>query len=104
MIESAALAARTQTSQLFQRFHIPENPSLLAEAMSQACDAYNRTATVANPVNLLPHEMLYGEIPYTNLIPFLKPGYCKYKRMKNMNPKARKCFYLCPPIDNPRET
>ena len=45
MIESAALAARIQASELFPRFDIPEKPSLWAEAMSWACDAYNRTAT-----------------------------------------------------------
>ena len=48
MIESAALAARIQASELFPGYSIPEGPSLWAEAMNWACDAYNRTATVAN--------------------------------------------------------
>ena len=51
MIESAALAARIQASELFPGFDIPENPSLWAEEISWACDTYNRTATVANPGN-----------------------------------------------------
>ena len=89
MIESAALAARIQASELFPGFDIPEKPSLWAEAMSWACDAYNRTATVANPGNRSRHEMFYGEIPQNSPIPFLKPGYCKYKRMNKMDPKAR---------------
>ena len=45
MIESAALAARIQASELFPGFDIPEKPSLWAEAMSWACDANNRTDT-----------------------------------------------------------
>ena len=77
MIESAAPAARIQASELFPEFEIPVKPSLWAEAMSWACDAYNRTATVANPGNRPPHEMFYGEIPQNSPIPFLKPGYCK---------------------------
>ena len=48
MIESAALAARIQASELFAGYSIPEGASLWAEAMNWACDAYNRTATVAN--------------------------------------------------------
>ena len=92
MIESAALAVRIQASELFSGFDIPEKPSLWAEAMRWACDAYNRTATVANPGNRSPHGMFYGEIPQNSPIPFLKPGYCKYKRMNKMDPKARECF------------
>ena len=49
MIESAALAARIQAPELFPGFNVPEGPSLWAEAMSWACDAYNRTATVRKP-------------------------------------------------------
>ena len=49
MIESAALAARIQGSKLFPECSVPEGPSLWAEAMNWVCDAYNRTATVANP-------------------------------------------------------
>ena len=89
MIESAALAVIIQVSKLFPGFDIPEEPSLWAEAMSWACDAYNRTATVANPGNPSPHEIFYREIPQNSPIPFLKPGYCKYKRMNKMDPKAR---------------
>ena len=63
MTESAALAARTQASELFPGFDIPEKPSLWAEKMSWACDAYNRTAAVVNPGNRSPHEMFCGEIP-----------------------------------------
>ena len=71
MIESAALGARIQASELFPGFDIPEKPSLWAEAMSWACDAYNnRTATVANPGNHSPREMFYGEIPQNSPILF----------------------------------
>ena len=104
MIESAALAARIQASELFPGFDIPVKPSLWAEAMSWACDAYNRTATVANPGNRSPHDMFYGEIPQNSPIPFLKPGYCKYKRMNKMDPKPRECFYLGPARNHPRES
>ena len=101
MIESAALAARIQASELFTGFDIPKKPPSWAEAMSWACDAYHRTATVANAGNRSPHEMFYGEIPQNSPIPFLKPG---YKRMNNMDPKARECFYLGPARNHPRES
>ena len=91
-VAERGLAARIQASEFFPGFDIPVKPSLWAEAMSWACDAYNRTATVANPGNRSPHEMFYGEIPQNSPIPFLKPGYCKYKRMNKMDPKARECF------------
>ena len=57
MIESAPLAGRLQAPELFPGFKIPEEPSLWAEAMSWACDAYIRTTTVANPGNRSPHVM-----------------------------------------------
>ena len=94
MIDCAALSARIQASELFPGFDIPERSSLWAEAMSWACDAYNRTATVANPGNRSPHEMFYGEIPLTSPIPLLKPGYCKYKRMGKMDPKVREWIFI----------
>ena len=104
MIESAALAARIQASELFPGFNVPEGPSLWAEAMSWACDAYNRTATVANPENRSPYEMFYGKIPEMSPIPFLKPGYYKSKRMNKMEPKARECFYLGNARNHPRKS
>ena len=61
--------------------------------MSWACGAYNRTATVANP----------GK-PQTSLIPFLKPGYNKYKRISKTDPKTSECFYLVPVKNRPRES
>ena len=96
MIESAALAARIQASQLFQGCSIPEGPSLWAEVMNWACDAYNRTATVANSGNRSPHEMFYEKTPQSSPIPFLKPGFCKFKRTDKMDQKAREYFYLGP--------
>ena len=104
MIESAALAARIQGSELFPEYSVPEGPSLWAEAMNWACDAYNRTATVANPGSRSPYEMFYGNPPQTSPIPFLKPGFCKYKRMNKMDPKARECFYLGPARNHPNES
>ena len=104
MIESAALAAKIQASELFPGFDIPEKPWLWAEAMSWACDAYNRTATVAIPGNLSPHEIFYGEIPQDSPVPFLKPGYCRYQRTNKMDLKARECIYLGPARNHPRES
>ena len=72
--------------------------------MSWACDAYNRTAAVANPGNRSPHEMFYGEVLQKSPMPFLKPGYFKYKRMNKMDPKARECFHLGPARNHPRES
>ena len=55
LIESAALAARIQASELFPGFNVPEGPSLWAEAMNWACNAYNRTSTVENSRNRSPY-------------------------------------------------
>ena len=63
---------------------------------------YNRTATVADTGNRSPREMFYGEIPENSPIPFLKRGYCKYKRVNKMEPKARKC--LGPARNHQRES
>ena len=57
-----------------------------------------------NPGNRSPHEIFYGEVPHSSPILFLKPGYCKYKRMNKMDPKARECFYLGPARNHPRES
>ena len=103
MIEPAALAARIQASELFPGYSLPEGASLWAEAMNWACDAYNRTATVANSSNRSRHEMFYGVTPQSSPIPFLKPGFCKFKRTNKMDPKARECFYLGPARNPPSE-
>ena len=92
MIKSAALAARIQASELFPGYSIPEGPSLWAEATNWACDAYNRTATVAISGNRSPHEMFYEETPQSSPIPFLKPGFYKLKRTNEIGSKARECF------------
>ena len=105
MLESATLAARIQVSELFPGFVIPERLSLWVEAMSWACDVYNRTATVASPGNRSLHEMFYGETLQTSPILFLKPEYCKYQRtMNKMYFKARYYFYLGPARNHPRES
>ena len=104
LIESAALAARIQASELFPGFNVPEGPWLWAEAMNWACDAYNRTATVGNSRNCSPHEMSYGEPSQTSPIPFLKPGFCNCKRTNKMDPKARECFYPSPTRNHPSES
>ena len=104
MIESAALAARIQASEWFPGYSIPEGASLWAEATNWACDAYNRTARVANPGNRSPHDIFYGVTPQSSPIPFLKPGFCKFKRANKMDPKARECFYLGSTRDHPSES
>ena len=101
MIESAALAARIQASKLFPGCSIPEGASLWAEAMNWACGAYNCIATVASSGNCSPHETFYGVTPQSSPIPFLKPGFCKFKRTNKMDPKARECFYLGPVRNHP---
>ena len=92
MIESAPLAARIQAPELFPGFNVPEGPLWWAEAMSWACDAYNRTATVANPESRSPYEIFYGKNLETSPIHLLEPGYYMSKRMNKMEPKARECF------------
>ena len=48
--------------------------------------------------------MFYGEISQNSPISFLKPRYCKYKRMDKMDPKAREYLYLGPARNHPRES
>ena len=48
--------------------------------MNWACDAFNRTATEANSGNRSPHEMIYRETSQSSPMPFLKPGFSKFKR------------------------
>ena len=103
MIEPAALAARIQASELFPGCSIPVGPLLWAEAMNWACDAYNRTATVANSGNRSPYEMFYRESSQSSLIHFLKPGFYKSKRTNKIDPKARECLYLGPARNHPSE-
>ena len=74
MIESAALAIRIHTSELFPACSITEGSSLWAEAMDWACDAYNRTATIANSGNRSPHEVSCGKTSQSSPIPFLNRG------------------------------
>ena len=104
MIESAALAARIQASELFPGYSIPEGASLWADAMDWACDAYNRTATVANSGNRSPHEIFYGVTLQSSPIPFLTPGFYKFKRTIKMDLKAREYFYLGPARNHPSES
>ena len=93
MIESAALATRVQVSELFSGCSIPDRPSLWAKTMNWACDAYSRAATVANSGNSSPpYEMFYGETSQSSPMPFLKPGFCKFKRTNKMDPKTKECF------------
>ena len=72
--------------------------------MNWACDAYNRTATVANSSNRSPHEMFYGETPQSSPIPFLKPRFCKLKPTNKMDPEVTGCFYLGPARNHPSES
>ena len=89
MLMSDALAARIQAPELFPGFSVPGGSLLWVEAMNWACDAYHRTATVANSGNRSPHEIFYGEPSQTSPIPFLKPGFCEYQRMSKMDASKR---------------
>ena len=53
--------------------------------MNWACDACNRTTTVANSGNRSLHEMFCGETPQSSPIPLLKPGFCKFERTNKMD-------------------
>lgn len=103
IIESVALAAKIYASDLCPGFSVPSGSSLWAEGMIWAGDAYNCTATVANAGHRSPHEMFYREPSKTSPISFLKPGYCKCKRMNNMDIKVREYFYLSSGSNHPSE-
>ena len=93
MVEQAAMAARIQAKVLYD-VDVPAR--MWAESYRWAADALNRSATTANPGKKSPDEMFYGEVPKVKLLPFFKPGYCKYKRTSKCMPKAQECFYLGP--------
>ena len=48
--------------------------------------------------------MFYGETPQSSPIPFLKPGFYKFKRTNKMDPKVTECFYLGPARNHPSES
>lgn len=50
IIEFAVLTARAQASELLPGFGNPERPTLSAETMSRAYDAYNWTAAVVKKI------------------------------------------------------
>ena len=102
IITAAALAARIQATQLFHHIRLPPTEPLWAEAMHWACDALNHTATTANRDNVSPFEMWHGKAEPVAPYPFLKPGYCRWKRPNKSLPKAEACFYLGP-ADKPSE-
>ena len=103
LLEAASMAARLQASELYPNVQLPSTDWLWAEAMRWACDCLNRTATTANPDNKSPYEMWYGKPSPLKLLPFLKPGFCRQKRVNKLQPKARECFYLGPPINYPHD-
>ncbi|CAN0107392.1 unnamed protein product, partial [Sphacelaria rigidula] len=91
MVEKAAMAARIQAKVLYG-VDVPAR--MWAESYRWAADALNRSATTDNPGKKSPDEVFYGEVPEVKLLPFFKPGYCRYKRTSKCMPKAQGCFYL----------
>ena len=50
-----------------------------------------------------PHEIWHGSPPEGDLIPLLKPEFCRRKRTNKLEPKAEKCSYLSPAPGSPRD-
>lgn len=60
IIETVSLPARSQAPLLFQGAQLPGTNNHSAESTSWACDALNRTATIADPGIESPREMWHG--------------------------------------------
>lgn len=71
--------------------------------MRWACDCLNRTSTTGNPENKSPYEMWQGKTAVLQLLPFLKPGFCRRKRGHKLEPKAQQCYYLGPFMNHPHD-
>ena len=82
------MAARIQAKVLYD---VDVSARMWAESYRLAADALNRSATTANPGKKSPDVMFYGEVPKVKLLPFFKPGYCKYKITLRCMPKAQEC-------------
>ena len=95
-------AALNQTLSILHS-SVSKEPLSRADAINWACDAYNRTTTVANPGNRRPHETLYGEPLQSSSIPFLKPGFFNFKYTNKMDPKKRESFFLRPTRNHTRK-
>ena len=94
LIQDAAAAAMLEAPRLFPDTQLPASTGMWAEACVWACDAFNKSATTANPGNKSPHELFLGSLPPLTLLPFLKPGYCRVRRVNKAAPKAEPCFFL----------
>ena len=103
MIEASAMAARLQAKEIFAGTPLPSSDRLWAESMRWACDCLNRTSTTANPENKSPYEMWHGKTAVLQLLPFLKPGFCRRKRGHKLEPKAQECYYLGPSMNHPHD-
>ena len=77
---------------LFPDTQLPAGTGMWAEACVWACDAFNKSATTANPGNTSSHELFLGSLPPLTLLPFMKPGYCRVRRVNKAVPKAEPCF------------
>ena len=104
LIETAAMAGRIQARALFPGAQLPATEALWAEASHWAHDAWNRTATTANPADKSPYDMWYGNPPPVVLLAFLKPGCCKVKKENKSQAKAQECFHLGPAPNYPRDS
>ena len=89
--------------EMYPNQDIPSGDSLWAEQANWACHALNCTATTANPGNKTPHKMWHGSPPENNLLPFLKPGFCRVRRTDKLQRKAQRCWYLGPAPGYPRD-
>ena len=103
LIESSAMAARLQAKETFAGILRPPSDRLWAESMRWACDCLNRTATTANPQSKSPYEMWFDKPADLKLLPFLKPGFCRQRRLHKLEPKAQECYYLGPPMNHPHD-
>lgn len=51
-------------------------------------------ATSADPEWKSPYDVWHGELAPLKVMPCLKPGFCKSRRVNKMNSVGRECFYL----------
>ena len=92
IVLEAAQAACLVAPRLPPHVQTPTTASLWVEACFWANDVLNRSATEANPGRTSPWSRFYGEAPPLSMLPFLKPGYCRVRRIARQHLKLRYAF------------
>ena len=90
-----AMASCPEAPRLFGDTRLPSTGPLWAEACTYACHVLNMTARGRGKPDMhSPYRKFHGRVPFSRLLPFLKPGFHHVKRALKSEPNVEACFYL----------